>query len=78
MLKELNKIITKILVEKKIDILQETKNEIKNNLGKNFLKKHTKDLYIKNNKIIIETKTIEAKTELNLIKKNFNTKIRFL
>ena len=74
----LNKIIKEIFVEKKIDKLKETEQEIKQNLGEGFLKKHIKGLFVKNNKIIIETKTIEAKTELNIIKKNFNTAIKFL
>jgi len=78
MSKNLNKIIKEIFVEKKIDKLKETEQEIKQNLGEGFLKKHIKGLFVKNNKIIIETKTIEAKTELNIIKKNFNTAIKFL
>ena len=78
MSKNLNKIIKEIFVEKKIDKLKETEQEIKQNLGEGFLKKHIKGLFVKNNKIIIETKTIEAKTELNIIKKNFNTTIKFL
>ena len=78
MSKNLNKIIKEIFVEKKIDKLKETEQEIKQNLGEGFLKKHIKGLFVKNNKIIIETKTIEAKTELNIIKKNFNTVIKFL
>ena len=78
MSKKLNNIIKELLINKKIDKLKETESDIKKRLGENFLKKHTKGIYIKNDKIIIETKTIEAKTELNIIKKNFNTKIRFL
>ena len=78
MSKKLNNIIKELLVKQKIDKLKETESDIKKSLGENFLKKHTKGIYIKNDKIIIETKTIEAKTELNIIKKNFNTKIRFL
>ena len=78
MSKKLNNIIKELLANKKIDKLKETESDIKKSLGENFLKKNTKGIYIKNDKIIIETKTIEAKTELNIIKKNFNTKIRFL
>ena len=76
--KKLNKIIQEIFVEKKINKLQETEKEIKNILGKSFLKKHIKKMYLQNDKIIIKTKTIEAKTELNIIKKNFNTTIKLL
>ena len=75
---KLNRIIKQIIVEKKIDILQETKEEIKKFLGKSFFKKNIQEFFLKNNQIIIQTKTIEAKTEINLIKKNFNTVIKFL
>ena len=78
MSKKINNIIKDLLVNKKIDKLKETESDIKKSLGESFLKKHTKGIYIKNDKIIIETKTIEAKTELNIIKKNFNTAIKFL
>ena len=75
---DLNKIIQELFVDKKINTLQETEREIKKNLGEPFVKKHIQDMFIKNEKIIITTKTIEAKTELNIIKKNFNTAIKFL
>ena len=35
-------------------------------------------MFLKKDKIIIHTTTIEAKTDLNIIKKNFNTKIKLL
>jgi len=76
--KELNKIIKDLFVKHKIDKLQETEQEINNILGEGFLKKHTKEMFLQNEKIIIKTKTIEAKTELNIIKKNFNTTIKLL
>ena len=78
MSKNLDKIIKELLVEKKINKLQETEQTIKELLGKNFLKKHIKGLFIKKDKIVIETATIEAKTEVNIIKKNFKTKIKLL
>jgi len=78
MAKELSKIIKNFFVEQKINKLQETEKEIKNILGKSFLKKHIKKMYLQNDKIIIKTKTIEAKTELNIVKKNFNTTIKLL
>ena len=76
--KNLNKIIQEIFVDKKINTLQETEKEITKTLGEKFVKKHIQGMFIKNKKIIIKTKTIEAKTELNIIKKNFNTAIKFL
>ena len=78
MTKNLNKIIKEILTENKTDKLQETEKEIKALLGKNFLNKHTNGIFLEKNKIVVETKTIEAKTELNIIKKNFNTKLKLL
>ena len=78
MSKNLNKIIKELLAENKTDKLQETEKEIKKLLGEKFLYKHTKGIFLEKNKIVIEAKTIEAKTELNIIKKKFNTKLRLL
>ena len=70
----LKKVIGKILKEKKIDKIIETEREIEKETSKTFLKKHIKNIYIYKEKIIIETKSIEAKTELNLIKTKFKNK----
>ena len=78
MSKKLKNIIQEIFVEQKIDTLQKTEKEIKSFLGKGFIDKHINKMYLQKNNIIIETKTIEAKTEINIIKKNFNTKIKSL
>ena len=78
MLKKINTIIKDIIKEQKIDKLQETQKDIKKFLGQKFLLKHIKEIFIQNNKIIIETKTIEAKTELNLVKKKLKTQITLL
>ena len=78
MTKNLNTIIKKIFIEKQIDKLKEVQKSIQKLLGENFIKKHIKEIYKQNNKIVVQTKTIEAKTELNIIKKNFNTKLRLL
>ena len=78
MSKDLNKIIKEIFADQKINKLQETKKEIKNLLGENFLNKHIKNIFLQKDKVIVETNTIEAKTELNIIKKNFKTKIKLL
>ena len=76
--KQLKKIINNIFNNNKINKLQETEQEITKNLGRFFVKKHIEEMFFQNNKIIIKTKTIEAKTELNIIKKNFNTTIKLL
>ena len=78
MSKNLNKIIEEIFVEKQIDKLKKTKQDIETVLGKEFFKKHVEKMFLKKDKIIIHTTTIEAKTDLNIIKKNFNTKIKLL
>ena len=73
---KLNKILKGILIDQKIDKLEKTKKDITTTLGEDFYKNHITDIYLSNKKIIIETKHIEAKTELNLIKKNSNILIR--
>jgi len=67
-LETLKNVIEKILKEKKIDKIRETEREIEKEINQNFLKKHIKNIYVYKKTIIIETKSIEAKTELNLIK----------
>tara|TARA_B100000029_G_C17533614_1_gene944088 strand:- start:975 stop:1211 length:237 start_codon:yes stop_codon:yes gene_type:complete len=73
MIKEIKSIIKEILIEKEIDLLQTTKNEIQKLLGQKNLKKHIKKITKIKNRIIIETNSIEAKTELNLLKKKLKT-----
>ena len=75
---KLNEILKGILKDQKIDKLEKTKTTIIETLGVDFFKKQINNMYFKNKKIIIETKHIEAKTELNLIKKNSNIAIRLL
>ena len=41
-------------------------------LGEKFYKNQITKMYLNNDKVVIEAKYIEAKTELNLIKKNSN------
>jgi len=67
-LETLKNVIGKILKEKKIDKIEETEREIEKAINQKFLKKHINNIYVYKEKIIIETKSIEAKTELNLIK----------
>lgn len=66
---KLNKILKGILIDQKIDKLEKTKKDITKTLGEDFYTNHITDMYLSNKKIVIETKHIEAKTELNLIKK---------
>tara|TARA_B100001175_G_C19393446_1_gene582608 strand:- start:377 stop:613 length:237 start_codon:yes stop_codon:yes gene_type:complete len=76
--KKIQKIIQSILNNNNINKLQETEKEIRNLLGESFLKKHTKNIFLEKEKVVVEVKTIEAKTELNIIKKNFNTKLKLI
>ena len=78
MTKKLKTILQKIFIEKQIDKLKETQQNIQNLLGKNFIKKHIKEIYKNKNKIIVQTKTIEAKTELNIVKKKLKTQTTLL
>ena len=76
--KDLKKIIKELFINQKINKLQETEKDIKVLLGKNFLNKHIKNIFLQKDKIIIEAKTIEAKTELTIVKKNFKTVTKLL
>ena len=78
MTKKLKTILQKIFIEKQIDKLKETQQSIQNLLRKNFIKKHIKEIYKQNNKIVVQTKTIEAKTELNIVKKKLKTQTTLL
>ena len=78
MTKNLKTIIQKIFIEKQINKLQETQESIQKLLGASFIKKHIKEIYKQKNKIIVQTKTIEAKTELNIVKKKLKTQTTLL
>ncbi len=69
---KLNKILKDILKDQKIDKLEKTKKDIMKMLGEKFYKNQITKMYLNNDKVVIEAKYIEAKTELNLIKKNSN------
>ena len=66
--------IQQIFNKQGLDKIQETEKLIQKHLGLSFLKKHIQQIYINNKTIIIKTKSIEAKTELNLRIKKLNTK----
>ena len=66
---EINNIISSLFSAQQLEKIQKTETEIINSFGKSFIDKNIKTIYWHNNYIIIETHTIEAKTEINLIKK---------
>ena len=66
----IKKIVDEFFKETKLDQIQETEKKLTKQFGKEFLDKNIKEITLKNNKIIIQTNTIEAKTEINLFKKN--------
>ena len=67
-------IVDAFFKEKKLDIIEETETVLKEKLGRAFLDKHILQITINNKKIFIKTKTVEAKTELNLYKKEITIK----
>lgn len=69
MANEIKKILGSILNEKNVNKLKHTKKEIEEILGKNFYNNHVKKMFFENNYLKIVTKSIEAKTEINLVKK---------
>ena len=72
---ELKKKINQIFKEQQFDQIQKTEKKIKKYLGNKFLEKHIEQIFLHNNKIIIKTKTIESKTEINLLKTKIGKKI---
>ena len=65
----IKQIVDKFLKETKLDKIQETEKKLIKQFGQKFVDKNIKEITLKNNKIIIQTNTIEAKTEINLFKK---------
>ena len=74
---EINKIVSDIKSIQRAQQTKKTEEKIIKHLGKNFMQ-HIKAIYFNKNKTIIETKSIEAKTELTLLKifNNKTTKIK--
>tara|TARA_Y100000588_G_C14014122_1_gene821304 strand:- start:469 stop:711 length:243 start_codon:yes stop_codon:yes gene_type:complete len=74
---EIKTIVKEFFKTQKLDQITITEEKIIKALGQNFLDKMIKQIYIQNNKIVIQTNTIEAKTELNLIKQKIkqNTQV---
>ena len=65
----IKKIVDEFFKETKLDKIQETEKNLIKQFGQQFVDKNIKEITLKNNKIIIQTNTIEAKTEINLFKK---------
>jgi len=75
---EISKIVSDINTIRQAQQIKKTEDKIKKYLGQKFIKQHIKTIYSNKEKIIIETKSIEAKTELGLLKlfDNNNIKIK--
>ena len=66
---EIKSIISTIFPKQELDIIQNTEKTLKQKFGKQFFKNNIKPIYWNKSHLIIETRSIEAKTEINLIKK---------
>lgn len=62
-------IVEQFFKETKLNRVQETEEKLITQFGKTFIEKNITEISLQNNKVIIKTKTIEAKTEINLFKK---------
>ena len=71
MREEIKNVISNIFPNQEIQKIKNTEKTIKQKLGKQFFKNNIKTIYWNKKKLIIQTRTIEAKTEVNLIKKQF-------
>lgn len=65
----IKEIVDQFFKEKKLDKVKETEEALLKQFGKNFVNKNVKQITVKEEKVIIKTNTIEAKTEINLYKK---------
>lgn len=66
-------IVNQFFKEKKLDKIQETEKKLLKQFGEKFIEKNVENITLKEEKIIIKTKTIEAKTEINLYKNTLTT-----
>jgi len=66
-------IVEQFFKETKLNRVQETEEKLITQFGKTFIEKNITEISLQNNKVIIKTKTIEAKTEINLFKKVLNS-----
>ena len=71
----IKEIVEQFFKDTKLDKIKEIEQVLIKLVGKKFTKKNIEQIYLEKEKVIIKTKTIEAKTELNLYKKTINQKI---
>jgi len=71
-------IIDTIFEDQGFNFVSETETNIKTFLGEGFLDKHIENIFLKNKTIIIETKTAEAKAELNVFKTKIEKNIKII
>ncbi len=71
----IKEIVEQFFKDTKLDKIKEIEQVLIKLVGKKFTKKNIEQIYLEKEKVIIKTKTIEAKTELNLYKKTINEKI---
>jgi len=71
MRQEIKNVISNIFPNQEIQQIKKAEQTIKQKLGKQFFKNNIQTIYWNKNNLIIQTRTIEAKTEVNLIKKQF-------
>ena len=65
----IKEIVDQFFKEKKLDKVKRAEDALLKQFGKNFINKNVEQITVENEKIIIKTKTVEAKTEINLYKK---------
>ena len=70
----IKEIVDSFFKEKKLDIISEVEKKIVKECGRKFVNKHISQITLEEKKIKVKTKTIEAKTEINLHKRNIQPK----
>lgn len=70
----IKEIVDSFFKEKKLDIIREVEKKIIKECGRKFVDKHISQITLEEKKIKVKTKTIEAKTEINLHKRNIQPK----
>ena len=73
---EISKIVSNIGATQQAQQIKKIEDKIKKCLGQTFINQQIKTIYSNKDTIIIETNSIEAKTELNLIKTFINKNIK--
>ena len=70
----IREIVDNFFKEKKLDIISEVERKIVKACGRKFIDKHISQITLEEKNIKVRTKTIEAKTEINLHKRNIQPK----